>query len=668
MAIPRETVDRIFEAAKIEEVVSDYVSLRRRGANLIGLCPFHSERTPSFNVNPARNICKCFGCGKGGSAINFIMEIEQCSYPEALRIVAKKYHIEIEERELTEEQKQAEDRRESMFAVNEWANQWFQKELWEGEEGQAVGYAYFRERGLTDETIRKFGLGYCPAKGNPMSLAAKQQGFSEQYLTNDPDTRIGTGICGRSSGENGRPSRLYDRYHDRVIFPIYGISGKTVGFAGRVLVKKDNVGKYVNSPDSLIYSKTRELYGLFQAKHAIVRQKKCYLVEGQMDCISMSQAGIENVVCSGGTALTKEQINRIHRFTENVTILYDGDAAGIHAALRGIDMFLEQGLNVKVMLFPDGDDPDSFARKHTDEEFVAYINSHEEDFITYKARTLIADAQGDIHKRAEAIHSIVHSIALISDKILQGEYVKECARVLERDIPSLTKAVNKERYNIYHPDQQKTGNNEQIGNGSTDTPIAAQPQEEAGKQTNFDMLDENSRNLLQMLVRYGERPMYFQGADGNTFQILIGDYIQQYLTQANITLKNPLYQLFFDEFNMHKAEPDFKAENCFIRNSNQYVVKLAVDLLAEKYTLSRIYTKDHENDADEYSPIQLQNIVCRLLYELHYTVIEEALNDLDRQMKEAETTGNEQLFGTLFARQPQYIQMKTYIGQLLGKN
>ena len=406
MAIPREIVDRIYDTAKIEEVVGDYVNLKKRGANMWGLCPFHTEKTPSFSVSPSRNIYKCFGCGKGGHSVSFIMEMEQCSYPEALRLLAKKYHIEIEERELTAEEQQIHDDRESMFVVNDWAFKWFQDQLWNTDEGQAVGLSYFHERGLRDETIRKFGLGYCPAKGNPLTNEAKQQGFKEVYLCNDPESRIGTGLCGQSSGEN-QPIRLYDRFHDRVIFPFFSISGKHIGFAGRILVKKDNVGKYVNSPESLVYTKGRELYGIFQAKHAIVRAKRCYLVEGQMDCISMSQAGIENVVSSGGTSLTKEQIGLIHRFTDNVTILYDGDAAGVHASLRGIDMFLEQGLNVKVMLFPDGDDPDSFARKHTADEFVNYIQTHEEDFIHYKVRTLLADAQSDIHKRTEAIHSSI---------------------------------------------------------------------------------------------------------------------------------------------------------------------------------------------------------------------------------------------------------------------
>jgi len=674
MAIPKETVDRIYDAAKIEEVVGDYVSLKKRGANMWGLCPFHAEKTPSFSVSPSRNIYKCFGCGKGGNAVSFITEIEQCGYREALVKLADKYHIEIEERELTAEEKQALDDRESMFVVNEWANKWFQQQLWESEEGQAIGLSYFRQRGLRDETIRRFGLGYCPEKGNPMTRAAQQAGHSDKYLTNDPETRLGTGICGRSSGDNGRPARLYDRFHERVIFPFFGISGKTVGFAGRLLQTRENVGKYVNSPESLIYTKGRELYGMYQAKQAIIRNQRCYLVEGQMDCIAMSQAGIENVVCSGGTALTKEQIGLIHRFTDNVTILYDGDAAGVHAAQRGIDMFLEQGMNVKVMLFPDGDDPDSFSRKHTAEEFVEYIRSHEEDFVSYIARTLMADAQGDIHKRAAAIHSIVHSIALIADKILQGEYIKVCAQVMDRDIPTLTKEVNRERYKIYHKDEAPKQDGPQTAETTTAAAVAAvaEPQQQpqpadGGRHETFDMLDENSRNLLRMLVRYGERKLVFFGEGDQTYEYLIGDYMQMYMQQTQIRMENPLYQAFFDEFNLHKAEPGFCAEHCFVRNENQYIAQLAVDLLSQKHQLSKHYLKD-PNSGEELTPTEIHNQVIHLLYELHYTVMENSLCTLDKQMREAEQMHDEQMMNAIMTAQMQLGQIKRQIGELLGKN
>lgn len=666
MAIPREIVDRIYDAAKIEEVVGDYVNLKKRGTNMWGLCPFHTEKTPSFSVSPSRNIYKCFGCGKGGHSVSFIMEMEQCSYPEALRLLAKKYHIEIEERELTAEEQQVHDDRESMFVVNDWAFQWFQDQLWNTDEGQAVGLSYFHERGLRDETIRKFGLGYCPAKGNPLTKDAKQQGFKDAYLCNDPESRIGTGLCGRSGDEN-QPTRLYDRFHDRVIFPFFSISGKHIGFAGRILVKKDNVGKYVNSPESLVYTKGRELYGIFQAKHAIVRAKKCYLVEGQMDCISMSQAGIENVVSSGGTSLTKEQIGLIHRFTDNVTILYDGDAAGVHASLRGIDMFLEQGLNVKVMLFPDGDDPDSFARKHTAEEFVNYIQTHEEDFIHYKVRTLLADAQGDIHKRTEAIHSSIHSIAYIGDKILQGEYIKLCAQLMDMDMATLTKAVNQERQRIYKKDTKKE---EPRPAETQDIAIATQPQQapassEGGLHTPFDRLDQNSRNLLQMLIRYGERQLRYQGADGQIYTYLVGDYMQMYMQSASLQMENPLYQSFFDEFNRHKAEPDFKAEHCFIRNENQYISKLATDLISSQYSVSGKLEKE---STDELTDNEIHTQTIHLLYELHLTTVENSLCMLDTKLAEATRANDEPNMMALMRAQMQLGEIKRQISELLGQN
>lgn len=675
MAIPKETVDRIFDAAKIEDVVGDYVSLKKKGTHLWGLCPFHNEKTPSFSVYPARNIYKCFGCGKGGSAVNFIIEMEQCSYPEALRMLAHKYHIEIQERELTPEEKQKQDDRESMFVVNEWAHKWFQDQLWNTEEGQAIGLSYFRSRGLRDETIRRFGLGYSPAKGNPMSRAALKEGFQEKYLISDAESGIGTGLIGRSGAEGDKKPQLYDRYRDRVIFPFYSVSGKVVGFAGRILVKKDNTGKYVNSPESIVYTKGRELYGMCQAKQAISKEQKCYLVEGQMDCISMSQAGIENVVCSGGTGLTKGQIALIHRFTDNVTILYDGDAAGVHAALRGIDMFLEQGLNVKVMLFPDGDDPDSFSRKHTAEEFVEYIRAHEEDFISYKTRTLLADARSDIHKRSEAIHSIVHSIALIGDKILQSEYIKLCSQLMDHDILSLTKAVSKERQTIYSKDKEtsddSSSDSQHDSNGDNVAEKqhrTAEPEPDGGVHTPFDMLDANSRNLLRMLVQYGDRQMLFLGPDGQTsYSYLVGDYIQQYMEHAVIKFENPLYQAFIDEFNRHKAETDFSATNCFIRNENQYIAQLAADLLYSRHQLSRIYTKD-KKEGEELTPEEVQNQVIHLLYEMHYTVVENSLRNLDRQMQEASEAGNEQMIFTVMSAQKQLGELKRSIGELLGKN
>ncbi len=633
--IPVETIDRIYSSAKIEDVVRDYVSLKRRGANLIGLCPFpgHTEKTPSFTVSPARNICKCFGCGRGGNSVNFIMEVEQCSYPEALRKVAKKFGIEVVEREQSAEEKQRHDDRESMFVVNEWANKWFQNQLWNTEEGQSVALAYFHERGLRDDIIKRFQLGFSPEKGNPMTAEARKQGFKEEYLVNNPETHIGTGVCGKSSGKNSRPDRLYDRYHGRVIFPIHSVSGKTVGFAGRIMVKKENVGKYVNSPDSVIYSKTKELYGLFLAKQSIIKQQRCYLVEGQMDVISMVQAGIENVVCSGGTALTREQIRAIHNFTDNITILYDGDAAGVHAALRGIDMFLDEGMYIKVMLFPDGDDPDSFARKHTAEEFVNYINTHEEDFIQYKARTLLAEAGRDMGKRNEAIQSIITSVASVKSKVARDDYAKLSAEIC--GIPEQTLRTEAANVRVRMTREWWSNRERQAANGQ---PVISRQQNVSGGQTDVQNppLQNNASNasptfsqdttqsplqdyykqIIRLLVLMGDIPVVFDDGNGGELKIMVGDYIQRYLSATQIHLDNPLYRQMFDEFNKHKQNAGFRSEPFFLNHLEPAIASLATDVIADE----GIY------DTDELTQHIINSEVLNALYDLHLAVVKERLS------------------------------------------
>ena len=669
LMIPAETVDKIYSTARIEEVVRDYVSLKKRGVNLIGLCPFpgHTEKTPSFTVNPARNICKCFGCGRGGNSVNFIMEVEQCSYPEALKKVAKKYNIEIEEREMTQEEQQRQDNRESMFAVNDWANKWFQEQLWDTQEGQAVALAYFHERGLRDETIRRFQLGFSPEKGNPMTADALRQGFKENYLVNDPDTRIGTGVCGRTPGEGDKPARVYDRFHGRVIFPIHSVSGKTVGFAGRIMVKKDNVGKYVNSPDSLIYSKTRELYGLFLAKHAVIKQQKCYLVEGQMDVISMSQAGIENVVCSGGTALTKEQIHLIHNFTDNVTILYDGDAAGIHAALRGIDMFLDEGMYIKVMLFPDGDDPDSFARKHTAEEFTAYIASHEEDFIHYKARTLLAEAGRDAGRRSEAVQSIIKSIATVKDRIARDIYVKDSADICGLPEKTLRVEVARARSGMaqqWHAEKERAAMLQTEGApapAATDmpAPVVNQPQEEVQQPRRQEVwqtkvlthVNDNFRQIIRLLITMGEKEMVFAAEGGGENHIMTGDYIQQYLAATQIPVDSA-YQLLFDEFNANKHTAGFKAEPFFLNHMRPQIAAFAADIVSME-------SLDTDDTQTQYV---INTEVLNVLYDLHMAVVKERLAAFPARIKEA-ADDSEQVM-RLLAEQKQLTALKAQIAGL----
>lgn len=413
--IDRETVDRILDTADIVEVVSDFVSLRRRGANFIGLCPFHDEKTPSFSVSPAKQFCHCFGCGKGGSPVGFIMEHEQMSYPEALRYLAKKYHIEIHEKELTSEEKAAQTERESMLVLNEFASQYFEDQLLNTQEGRDIGLSYFYERGFNDDTIKKFHLGYSPENSKAFYTAAVAKGYNKKFL-------FDTGLC-----IDDRRGGGFDRFHGRVMFPIMNIAGKVIAFGGRTLKKTKEVAKYFNSPESTVYVKNRELYGLFQAKRAIVKEEKCFLVEGYTDVISMHQAGIENVVASSGTSLTEGQIRAIHRFTDNVTVLYDGDSAGIHASLRGIDMLLAEGLSIKVLLLPDGEDPDSYARTHSASEFKQYINVNETDFISFKTKILLEGTERDPIKRAAVIGDVVKSISVIPDAIARSVYARECS-------------------------------------------------------------------------------------------------------------------------------------------------------------------------------------------------------------------------------------------------
>ena len=639
--IPRETIDRIHAAAKIEEVVSDYVTLRKRGANLIGLCPFHNEKTGSFTVSPSKGIYKCFGCGASGHAIKFIMEIEQCSFVEAVKQLGKKYHIEVEDRELTVEEQQRQDNRESMFVVNDFANKWFQQQLWDTQEGQAIGLSYFHERGLRDDIIRKYQLGYSPEKGNPLAKELQKQGFKEEFITNNVDTKIGVGVVGKS--EDGR---LYDRFRDRVIFPIFTVSGKPVAFAGRILKKKDNVGKYVNSPDSIIYSKTNELYGLFQAKQAIARADMCYLVEGQMDVISMHQSGIENVVASGGTALTKPQIWLIKRFTSNITVLYDGDAAGIHAALRGIDMFLEAGFNVKVVLLPDGEDPDSYAQSHDSTEFIRYIEEHQTDFIRFKSALLSKAAGDDPFKRAELIKDITASIAIIPDIITRQVYIKDSAERLHMSEQVLTKEV----ISLRKKKMAEVAKEEKPAEEPS-TPIQpSMPSTPSQPGTISSPLEQNYYNLMQLVVRYGERPIE---VDGEMYTI--GEVIIWTLENDEIQPPVPVYQTMIDEYKAHCKDEGFKAEHFFTFHPDPAISSMAIDMIAERYQFVKA-----ESD------VRLGELVTQLLFEIKLTVVNIQIADLERGLKEAQEKGDVQRQFELLKHQPELLTMRNELCKVLG--
>ena len=653
--IPRETIEKIYAAAKIEEVVSDYVTLKKRGANLIGLCPFHNEKTGSFTVSPSKGIYKCFGCGASGHAVGFIMEIEQCSYVEALKQLGKKYHIEVEERELTQEEQQRQDNRESMFIINDFANKWFQEQLWETEEGKAIGLSYFRERGLRDDIIRKYQLGYSPEKGNPLAAALKKNGFKEEFFLNNVDTKIGVGVVGKS--EDGR---LYDRFRDRVMFPIFTVSGKPVAFAGRILKKKDNVGKYVNSPDSLIYSKTNELYGLFQAKQAISRADMCYLVEGQMDVISMHQSGIENVVASGGTALTKPQIWLIKRFTSNITVLYDGDAAGIHAALRGIDMFLEAGFNVKVVLLPDGEDPDSYAQHHDATEFIQYIHDHQTDFIRFKSTLLSKEAGEDPFKRAELIKDITASIAIIPDMITRQVYIKDCAERLHMSEKVLTtEVINLRKKNREETAKTKERENTTTQSAETSTQAESQPADSTLASLNPSYqsrspLEQNFYNLMQLIVRYGERPIEVEEEDEKVVYT-IGEVIIYTLDGDEIKAPNTVYQTIMDEFKRHFKDSDFKAEQFYKFHQDPKVSAMAIDMIAEQYQF-----------AQPESDLQLGELVTRLLYEIKLTVINLQIEELETGLKDAQAANDWERQMQILAHQPQLLAQRNEICRRLG--
>ncbi len=654
--IPRDVIEHIFSAAKIEEVVSDYVTLRKRGANLIGLCPFHNEKTGSFTVSPSKGIYKCFGCGVSGNAVGFVMAMEQCSFADAIKQLGKKYHIEVPERQMTAEEQQRQDDRESMFVVNDFANKWFQEQLWETKEGQAIGLSYFRERGLRDDIIRKYQLGYSPEKGSPLATALKKKGFSERFILNDVDTKIGVGVVGKS--EDGR---IYDRFRDRVMFPIFTVSGKPVAFAGRILKKKDNVGKYVNSPDSLIYSKTNELYGLFQAKQAISRADRCYLVEGQMDVISMFQSGIENVVASGGTALTKPQIRLIQRFTSNITVLYDGDAAGIHAALRGIDMFLEEGFNVKVVLLPDGEDPDSFAQSHDSTEFIQYIEEHQTDFIRFKMALLSKEAGDDPYKRAALIKDITSSIAIIPDNITRQVYIKDCSDRLHMSEKVLTtEVVNLRRKKIEEHNKAKEREAEQAATTveptaesteTTATPVnPTSPVNPTPIKAPKSALDQNFYNLMQLVVRYGERPIQV----GDTIYS-IGEIIIYTIEEDEIKAPEPVYQAIIDEFKRHCKDEGFKAEDFFKFHPDQAISALAIDMIAEKYQYASFNQEG-----------RLGELVTQFLYEIKLTVINQQIEELEQNLKEAQASGNWDRQMQLLAYQPQLLQARNDLCKLLG--
>ena len=570
--IDRPTIAKIMDATKIEEVVSEFVTLKKRGINYVGLCPFHNDSNPSFSVSPTRGICHCFTCGKGGNAINFLMELEQMTYPDALRWLAKKYKIEIQERELTNEEKQRESERESMFIVNDWAAKYFQDILLHDVDGIAIGMAYFRGRGFRDDIIRKFQLGFALPKRTALAEAAKAAGYNPKYL-------VDTGLCfkvdkdeaGNKSGED----KILDRFSGRAIFPWFSVSGKVVAFGGRVLDSRTKgvSQKYVNSPDSVIYHKERELYGLYQAKKAIAKEDCVFMVEGYTDVISMHQCGIENVVANSGTALSVHQIRLLHRFTSNIVLLYDGDNAGIHAALRGTDMLLEEEMNVKVLFLPDGNDPDSFARSHSAEEFRRYIQENQTDFIQFKTDILLHGVTDPV-KRSQAINSIVESISKIKNQITRASYITDCSHRLGVNEAIIVNALN----NFVRNGMSEQVKAERRAAGLKDSPVAAAQQAQSVMRavTPLDKLLEVEGLLVQLIIHHGDQLITVQDVDGNDVEVAVAQYISLDLGGDGFKFHNDLYNQIMQEAVEHlEKEDDFVAETYFANHPNPEISRLA---------------------------------------------------------------------------------------------
>ena len=632
--IDRATVDKIMEATNIVDVVGEFVNLRKAGVNYKGLCPFHDDKTPSFMVSPARQICKCFACGEGGNAVNFLMKHEQITYPEALRWLAKKYNIEIQERELTDDEKREQSERESMFVVNEWACQYFHEILKNDVDGLAIGKQYFRSRGIRDDIIEKFQLGFALNKRDALANEAKRKGYKEEFL-------IKTGLCYEVRNEKGemrneneemtngtsaQTSLLKDRFAGRAIFPWLNVSGKVVAFGGRKLdsATKGVQQKYVNSPDSEIYHKERELYGIYQAKKAIVKEDCVYMVEGYTDVIAMHQCGLENVVANSGTALSIHQIKLLRRFTPNIVLLYDGDEAGIHAAMRGTDMLLQEGMNVKVLLLPDGDDPDSFARKHTAQQFKEYIEQHQTDFIQFKTELMLKNVKDPI-KRAEAINSIVRSVSVIPDPIVRATYITECARRLDVDERTLITQTNKfiagDREEL-----RKVAEREDRQQGSGQQDIA----DPIGLHTSLEQTTEVERLLIQNIIRHGDEIIFsdLEAEDGSTINLNVAQYIDFDLGQDGLAFSSELYNSVLKEAVDHSYEQGFKADRYFMQHPDPQISQLAARLGIDSHQLSHIFEKEEsQND--------LRQRIQHLILDFRMDIVNQHMKDIQRQLKDA---------------------------------
>ena len=687
--IDQPTIDRILDAVQIVDIVSDFVTLRKRGVNYVGLCPFHDDKTPSFYVSPSKGLCKCFSCGKGGNAVHFIMEHEQMSYPEALKYLAKKYGIEIKERELSSEEKLMQSERESLFIVNNFARDYFQNILKNHVDGRSIGMAYFRNRGFRDDIIEKFQLGYCTESHDAMAQEAIKKGFKKEYL-------VKTGLCYETDDH-----RLRDRFWGRVIFPVHTLSGKVVAFGGRVLssATKGVKVKYVNSPESEIYHKSNELYGIYFAKQAIVKQDRCFLVEGYTDVISMHQSGVENVVASSGTALTPGQIKLIHRFTNNITVLYDGDVAGIKASLRGIDMLLEEGMNIKVCLLPDGEDPDSFARKHNATEFQKFIQDNETDFIRFKTNLLLEDAGKDPIKRAELIGNLVQSISIIPEAIVRDVYIKECSQLLRVEDKLLVSEVAKRRETQaekqaeqrnretrknnaardaaqaplpdgvqppYPEDMPPYPMDGEIPNGGAPLPpetaeyVSYIPQEGKEGQEFY----KYERLILQMVVRYGEKVLCnVPDEEGKEIPITVTEYVVNDLKEDELAFHNPLHRQMLTEAAEHIHNEGFTAERYFLAHPNPSISKLSTELIADRYQLSKYHSKAQRLVTDEE---RLFELVPTLMINFKFAIISEEMKHMMYALQDPAVANDEEQCTSIMKRYSELREIKSIMAKRLG--
>ena len=611
--IDQVTIGRIMDAAEITDVIQDFVSLKKRGVNFLGLCPFHNEKTPSFTVSPAKGIYKCFGCGRGGNSVNFIMEHEHLTYPEALKYLAKKYHIEVVEKERTQEEIQQQNERESMLIVLNYAQKYFAETLFQSDEGMSVGLGYFKERGFRQDTLKKFGVGYSPEKRDAFTNAALDAGYKLDFLA-----KTGMTIA--------KENYKFDRFHGRVIFPIHSLSGQVIGFGGRILKTDVKAAKYLNSPETDIYHKSRALYGIYQAKSAIVSSSKCYLVEGYTDVLALHQSGIENVVASSGTALTPDQIRLIKRFTSSITILYDGDEAGLKASIRGVDLVLEEGLNVKIVVLPDGEDPDSLSKKLSTTEFNDFILSHEKDFIRFKTELLVKDAKNDPVKRSGLIREIVRSIAVIPDGITRSVYLKECSTMLHSDEKLLYFEMNKIR---------RKNTEQKFRNSNYREEIPAPPVKQQEFQQESDhQTDAQEREIIRLLLFYGQNELFsVEGENEEEKLISVGEFIISELSNDELTLENNIYQQILEEYSAYLSTGTYPDQKVFINHEDEKIRKLTAHLLAPGYDLSKIWKK-HDNYV-ETEEMKLKEIVPETLYAFKKKKVLEATVKLELNLNDA---------------------------------